>query len=163
MTHGLYNCQTLQQPQPPTPDLRSLSLYQLQSTSGHFSADFTTQDVPRGGPNRGNGHPSMPALVMGNMAKSATYEGALAIAASDSLPLNRGGRGRVAVSSNLLTTRTGSMRGASRAASYGTTMQPVSFAGEGAMHKRELSDAVACRVVCQVLHAWLLGVTGYCA
>jgi hypothetical protein len=68
----------------------------------------------------------MPALVMGNMAHSATYEGALSISASDSLPLNRGGRGRVAISSNLLTTRVGTMRGASRAASYGVTMQPVS-------------------------------------
>lgn len=107
------------------------------ATVGAFGADVNSnnravtprarsaQDVPRGGPNRGNGHPSMPALTMGQVAKSATYQGALAISASDSLPLNRGGRGRVAVSGNLLTTRTGSMRGATRTASWGTTMQPV--------------------------------------
>jgi hypothetical protein len=69
----------------------------------------------------------MPALVMGNVAHSATYEGATSISASDSLALNRGGgRSRVAISSNLITTRTGTMRGASRAASWGVTMQPVS-------------------------------------
>jgi hypothetical protein len=85
-----------------------------------------SQDMP-GGPNRGNGPASMPALVMGNMAKAATYEGATSISASDSLALNRGGgRSRVAISSNLLTTRTGAMRGASRTASWGVTMQPVS-------------------------------------
>jgi hypothetical protein len=69
----------------------------------------------------------MPALVMGTMTKAATFEGATAISASDSLALNRGGgRSRVAISSNLLTTRTGTMRGATRTASWGVTMQPVS-------------------------------------
>ncbi|WIA39401.1 hypothetical protein OEZ86_005505 [Tetradesmus obliquus] len=86
----------------------------------------SAQDLPRGGPNRGNGHSSMPALTMGNVAHASTYEGASSTAASDSLALNRGGgRSRVAISGNLITTRTGSMRGASRTASWGVTMQPV--------------------------------------
>jgi hypothetical protein len=81
---------------------------------------------------------------MGNVAKAATYEGALSISASDSLPLNRGGRGRVAVSGNLLTTRTGSMRGATRTGSYGVTMQPVSAVMHGwqAICAQQISCAV---------------------
>uniref|UniRef100_A0A383W345 Uncharacterized protein n=1 Tax=Tetradesmus obliquus TaxID=3088 RepID=A0A383W345_TETOB len=86
----------------------------------------SAQDLTRGGPNRGNGPSSMPALTMGQVSHASTYEGASSTAASDSLALNRGGdRSRVAISGNLLTTRTGSMRGASRTASWGVTMQPV--------------------------------------
>jgi hypothetical protein len=71
----------------------------------------------------------MPALVMGQVSHAATYEGATSISASDSLPLNRGGgRARTAISSNLLTTRVGTLRGASRTASWGVTMQGVSAA-----------------------------------
>lgn len=32
-----------------------------------------TQDIPRGGPNRANGNPNMPALVMGGVAQAQTY------------------------------------------------------------------------------------------
>jgi hypothetical protein len=90
----------------------------------------------------------MPALVMGNMAHSATYEGATSISASDSLALNRGGgRSRVAISGNLLTTRTGAMRGASRTASWGVTMQPVS-GGDSAVLNRGLSQSCIKEGVC---------------
>ncbi|KAF8057915.1 hypothetical protein HT031_005861 [Scenedesmus sp. PABB004] len=79
----------------------------------------SAQDITRGGPNRGNGHSSMPALVMGGMAKATTYEGATSISTTDSLGMNAGRRS--SVSSTILTARGGVLRGATRSASYGVT------------------------------------------
>jgi hypothetical protein len=59
----------------------------------------SAQDVPELGnraPNLGSGEEVMPALVIGGYSLAETFEGASAIAASDAVALNRGGRGRAA-------------------------------------------------------------------
>ncbi|WIA19123.1 hypothetical protein OEZ85_003771 [Tetradesmus obliquus] len=85
----------------------------------------SAQDAASAGSKHSSGHASKAALLSGGLAKSATYEDALALAASDSLPINRGRSSRVTVSGNLLTTRTGSFRGGSRSAAFRTSSQPV--------------------------------------
>lgn len=79
-------------------------------------------------PNLSNGATQFPALMMGGVAYSNTYEGATSAAASDSIMVNQGGkRGRrgTTIANSMLTASTAALPAASRRGSFGTTAQPV--------------------------------------
>ena len=82
------------------------------------------------------------------IAKAQTYNGATAISTTDSVGLNRGGDA-VAISNNVRTTRTGTMRGASTAGSMGVTSnqavgsKALTGAANGAIVLAQANEAVA--------------------
>ncbi|KAF8071032.1 EGY1 [Scenedesmus sp. PABB004] len=82
--------------------------------------------APRG-PNRSNGAPNMPAVVIGGVSHAQTYEGATSTSSSDSFGVNRGGRG-TAISGDYLTSRQPVLRRARPGQSWATTMESVNSA-----------------------------------
>jgi hypothetical protein len=69
------------------------------------SAQSTATGIGR--TNIATGGSSMPALVTGQMVKAQTYQGATAVATTDSVALNRGSGAGAAIATDRLTARTG--------------------------------------------------------